>query len=62
MLANDISRLPAGIRPAKRARKSDERKADVVDEPWKQRLAVGKSRNQGKQLVVSDDDDDDDDE
>lgn len=38
----------------KRPRKTDERKAEVIDEPWKERLAAGKTRNRGKQLVMSD--------
>lgn len=55
MLANDVSRLPAASRPAKRARKSNDSKSEPVDEPWQQRFTAGKGRNRGKQLVGSDD-------
>ncbi|BEJ12218.1 hypothetical protein CspHIS471_0206780 [Cutaneotrichosporon sp. HIS471] len=58
MLANDVARLPAEIRPQRKARKSEESKElkrEQVDEPWKNRFAAGRIRNRGKLLVDSDD-------
>ncbi|CAK9784569.1 unnamed protein product [Cutaneotrichosporon oleaginosum] len=56
-LANDVARLTAATRPAKKARRSEdskELKREQVEEPWKDRFAAGRVRNRGKQLVDSD--------
>ncbi|BEJ04866.1 hypothetical protein CcaverHIS641_0206830 [Cutaneotrichosporon cavernicola] len=58
MLANDVARLPAEIRPQRKARKSEdskELKREQVEEPWRNRFAAGRIRNRGKLLVDSDD-------
>lgn len=56
--ANEAARY-APPRPAKRVKtESQQREAEVQDEPWQTRFAAGRSRNLGKVLVDLEDIDD----